>query len=289
MIRAARHLETAAQKCIREKVEGLCAERSLKLTKSDPSRTVAHVTAPVRIDFFGGWLDTPPIFFSMENAAVVNMAVELDGKNPISCTITKTDLPYIELHQDGSRILIQSDEHLLFMHDQPSEPGALVAACIVALGFKTLSGLFETLQCSGLRIETISDLPHGSGLGTSSIMACTILKAFSAFGGGATEDQIVHTVLCVEQLMTTGGGWQDQCGAVYPGLKTCYYTPNGIRQRPIPLSPRVKELLEDRLLLVYTGKTRLAKNLLQEVIRNFYTCTETQKRLREMAEGVEEF
>ena len=157
------------------------------------------MTAPVRIDFFGGWLDTPPIFFGMENAAVVNMAIQLDGKNPISCHVVKTKSPNIELCQDGTSIYIQTDEELLYMHNKPSETGALVCACIVSLGFHSLSSLFETLQCIGLRIETRSDLPHGSGLGTSSIMACTILKAFCALGkvseeNFGIEDQIVHTV-----------------------------------------------------------------------------------------------
>ncbi|CAO4364346.1 unnamed protein product [Caenorhabditis nigoni] len=297
MIRAARHLETAGQKVIHRMVDDLCSTRTIKLEKSEnPNLRSALVTAPVRIDFFGGWLDTPPIFFGFtENAAVVNMAVQLDGKNPISCHVTKISSPVIELCQDGSTILIESDKDLLHMHDKPSETGALVSACIVSLGFQSLTRFFEVLQCTGLRIETRSELPHGSGLGTSSILACTILKAICALGKVSEEqfsleDQIVHTVLRVEQIMTTGGGWQDQCGAMYGGLKKCYYQQgNGIRHQTIHLNPTVKDLLEERLLLVYTGKTRLAKNLLQEVIRNFFTCMDTMKKLREMTEAVDEF
>ncbi|EGT52322.1 hypothetical protein CAEBREN_24546 [Caenorhabditis brenneri] len=296
MIRAARHLETAGQKCIREMVDEMCAGKTLKLLKSDGKKCVsAKVTAPVRIDFFGGWLDTPPIFFSMKNAAVVNMAIQLDGKNPITCHVTKINGNHIELRQDGTVIFIAYDKDLLQMHDKPSEVGTLVCACIVALGFLYPSDLFETLECTGLRIETKSDLPHGSGLGTSSIMACTILKALCALGKLEVKDfsvdaQIIHTVLRVEQIMTTGGGWQDQCGAVFGGLKKCFYERGqGVLQTPISLSKSVKETLETRLMLVYTGKTRLAKNLLQEVIRNFFTCAETNNKLEKMASSVNEF
>ncbi|CAL2031632.1 unnamed protein product [Caenorhabditis brenneri] len=296
MIRAARHLETAGQKCIREMVDEMCAGKTLKLLKSDGKKCVsAKVTAPVRIDFFGGWLDTPPIFFSMKNAAVVNMAIQLDGKNPITCHVTKINGRHIELRQDGTVIFIAYDKDLLEMHDKPSEVGTLVCACVVALGFQYPSELFEVLQCTGLRIETKSDLPHGSGLGTSSIMACTILKALCALGRIEAKDfsvdaQIIHTVLRVEQIMTTGGGWQDQCGAVFGGLKKCFYERGqGVLQTPIPLTSSVKEELEKRLMLVYTGKTRLAKNLLQEVIRNFFTCAETNNKLEEMAKSVDEF
>lgn len=71
--------------------------------------------------------------------------------------------------------------------------------------------------------------------------------------------------------MTTGGGWQDQVGGLIPGIKI------GMSEAKLPLyvDYRLIELPEkflsefnDRFLLVYTGKTRLARNLLQ-VTLNF--------------------
>ncbi|CAI2340754.1 unnamed protein product [Caenorhabditis sp. 36 PRJEB53466] len=301
MIRAARHLETAAQNYIRNEVDSICASRTLQLKRNEMNVAKGvKVCAPARIDFFGGWLDTPPIFFSMDNAAVVNMSVKLDGMNPISCWVTKIDEPVVEVCQDGIRIQIKNEEELFYVHDKPTETGSLVCASILALNFRTLSDFFSALNCKGLRIETKSELPHGSGLGTSSTIAAAILKAFAALGAVMNTNRytldeiIVHTVLRVEQIMTTGGGWQDQIGSLYPGLKKCYYVrgagdENRIAVKEIPLAASVVRLLEERLLLVYTGKTRLAKNLLQEVIRNFFTCPLTKTKLSEMAERVEEF
>lgn len=64
-----------------------------------------------------------------------------------------------------------------------------------------------------------------------------------------------------------GGGWQDQVGGMTPGLKLGRFgvTPETaqITVHPCNLSEQLRFDLEARLLLVYTGKTRLAKNLLQ--------------------------
>lgn len=81
-------------------------------------------------------------------------------------------------------------------------------------------------------------------------------------------------MLYLEQMLTTGGGWQDQVGGLVGGVKV------GRSSAELPLQVRVEKLslshdfvvsLEQHLLLVYTGKTRLARNLLQDVVRNWYS------------------
>lgn len=74
-------------------------------------------------------------------------------------------------------------------------------------------------------------------------------------------------------LAVSGGGWQDQVGGLMPGIKV------GRSRAQLPLKVEVEEItvpagfvqkLNDHLLLVYTGKTRLARNLLQDVLRSWY-------------------
>jgi len=78
----------------------------------------------------------------------------------------------------------------------------------------------------------------------------------------------VYKVLQLEQLLTTGGGWQDQVGGMYPGAK--------IARSPAQLPLQVVTtplggalFLEDHILLIYTGQTRLARDLLQSVLRRW--------------------
>ena len=82
--------------------------------------------------------------------------------------------------------------------------------------------------------------------------------------------------MIVEQLMTTNGGWQDQVGGIYGGFKFTTarnILPLEIRTESINLTYESLQNINDRLLLVYTGLTRLAKDLLLNVLRNWYTIS----------------
>jgi fucokinase len=76
----------------------------------------------------------------------------------------------------------------------------------------------------------------------------------------------------LEQLMTTGGGWQDQAGGIYPGAKLLLSGP-GLRQRlrvePLRWSPQRQAEFAERLVLFYTGIRRIAKDLLREVVGRY--------------------
>jgi fucokinase len=100
-----------------------------------------------------------------------------------------------------------------------------------------------------------------------------LAAVWTAVGASYTRLGLVHAVLVVEQLLTTGGGWQDQVGGLHPGL-SMGSSPADHRVRVsvelLPASEPLLRNLESRLLLLYTGKPRLAKNLLQNVIRNWY-------------------
>ncbi|XP_053522615.1 L-fucose kinase isoform X3 [Artibeus jamaicensis] len=158
--------------------------------------------------------------------------------------------------------------------------GALLKAACICAGIVYVHSklsLSEQLLCTfggGFELHTWSELPHGSGLGTSSILAGTALAALQrAAGRMVSTEALIHAVLHLEQMLTTGGGWQDQVGGLMPGIKV------GRSRAQLPLKVEVEEItvpegfvqtLNDHLLLVYTGKTRLARNLLQDVLRSWY-------------------
>ena len=66
--------------------------------------------------------------------------------------------------------------------------------------------------------------------------------------------------------MTTGGGWQDQCGGLYGGIKVSHSDkglPVHIYTKQLELSKEIFDRINQHVILVYTGKTRLARNVLQ--------------------------
>jgi galactokinase/mevalonate kinase-like predicted kinase len=79
--------------------------------------------------------------------------------------------------------------------------------------------------------------------------------------------------LALEQMLTAGGGWQDQAGGIYRGLKLVE-TNSGVKQRPtlrwLPDHLFSDEYANKTILLYYTGLTRLAKNILHEIVRGIF-------------------
>ncbi|KAF9989307.1 hypothetical protein BGZ75_006858 [Mortierella antarctica] len=110
-------------------------------------------------------------------------------------------------------------------------------------------------------------------MGTSSILAAAILAVLKTLKGESyTTDELIYLTLDVEQMMNTGGGWQDQIGGILPGFKvsTCELgLPIQIKATSLDLSSDFIQQFNSRMLLIYTGQTRLAKNLLQAVLMNW--------------------
>ncbi len=145
----------------------------------------------------------------------------------------------------------------------------------------------------GLEIISSSLLPTGSGMGSSSILAGCILACIAKCTGivldgmdannslksthGIAEtngtNSLVHGVLMVEQLLTSGGGWQDQIGGLVGGLKLATSDMNILplqtKTMRIDLPAETVNNLNERLILVDTGKPRLAKNILRNVLRRW--------------------
>lgn len=88
---------------------------------------------------------------------------------------------------------------------------------------------------------------------------------------------LVHAVLTLEQMLTTGGGWQDQVGGLV-GLgspaqvgRSAPALPLRVTVDSVPLGDAFREALEARLVLIFTGQPRLAKHLLVEVLRRWWS------------------
>jgi len=132
-------------------------------------------------------------------------------------------------------------------------------------------------QQIGLEIVSTSLLPRGSGLGTSSILAGCVLAAIAQCVGidlgNKDDNRLIHVVLLLEQLLTCGGGWQDQIGGLVGGLKLgtskANEFPVSAQVQRITMERSTIEKLDSRLILVFTGQTRLAKNILQNVLRRW--------------------
>ncbi len=113
----------------------------------------------------------------------------------------------------------------------------------------------------------------GSGLGVSSILAATTLRGVGEMLGTQLSDQLLsEQVMRLEQRMTTGGGWQDQAGGIFPGAKLAVTGPGlhqRIRVQPLLWTPQRQQEFESRIVLYYTGIQRVARDLLRQVVGRY--------------------
>lgn len=243
--------------------------------------------SPVRIDLAGGWTDTPP-YSLMNGGNVVNIAIELNGQPPLQVFIKPSKEYKIILRSiDLGAVEQVNTFDELKQFNKVGSPFSIPKAALVLAGFHPdfSAEKFESLeQClqafgSGLEMTTLSAIPAGSGLGTSSILASTVLGAVNDFCGlGWDKYEICNRTLVLEQLLTTGGGWQDQYGGVLSGVKLLQ-TDAGWEQEPLV------RWLPDQLftapeyqkchLLYYTGITRTAKGILAEIVRGMFLNSTT--------------
>ena len=188
----------------------------------------------------------------------------------------------------------------------PEADCSLLMCALIQLGFATPDSICSNSHTSiqshlmtfcqsdqddvGLEITAQSLLPTGSGMGSSSIIGGCILAAIAKCVGitlagmGGTHDErveingtnsLIHSVLMLEQLLTTGGGWQDNIGGIVGGLKLgssdAHVLPLQTKVKRVSLPPQFIEELNQRLVLTFSGQPRLAKNILQQVLRRWAT------------------
>lgn len=247
--------------------------------------------SPVRIDIAGGWTDTPP-YCLMEGGNVVNLAIELNGQPPLQTFIRPCREPHIVLRSIdlGAMEVVETYEQLSdFTH--VGSPFAIPKAALTLAGFQpdfcqdkfvSLRQQLEFFGC-GIELTLLSAVPAGSGLGTSSILASTVLGAVNDFCSLAWDkNEICRRTLVLEQMLTTGGGWQDQYGGVLGGIKLLQ------SQRGFDQMPQVRWLPNDIFvqpeyaachLLYYTGITRTAKTILAEIVRRMFLNSSGQLQL----------
>lgn len=228
--------------------------------------TNARADMPARIDLAGGWSDTPP--YCLERPGrVLNLAIRINGDLPIGAEAMGSVGQGVELRLDG-RPSVQVpwadlDPQRRFALD---DPYALLKTALVVCGFHAAA----PVASGAVHLHAWSRLPKGSGLGGSSIVAAAIVRCLQRLTGRDDGPGTVGPlVLAVEQRLGTGGGWQDQYGGLVAGTKvlSCLpTTPLRVSIEPVPLGTAARALLHERLVLIDTGITRLARDVLQRVM-----------------------
>ena len=269
--------EKDAFSILADRIVGLC--EPVEPRNSLIEDQILWARSPVRLDLAGGWSDTPP-FCLKYGGAVVNLAVDLNGQAPVQVFVRACREHHLVIRSIdlGAETIIRTFEELE-NHSWIGGEFSLAKAAFCLAGFhpdfhkssaSSLAGLLKNFG-GGIEVSLLAATPKGSGLGTSSVLAATLLAALGETGGLAWDhEELCRRTLALEQMLTSGGGWQDQAGGIYHGIKFIETSP-GLEQTPLVrwlpeklLGPRTANRMA---LLYYTGITRVAKTILQEIVR----------------------
>ncbi len=200
---------------------------------------------PVRISFFGGGTDYPAYY--LRNNGIV-----------LGTTINK--YTYLSVNT-----LSEFFDHKIRIGYSKTE----LVKDVEDIEHPSIRECLKYLKMSGyLDIHIFSDLPAKTGLGSSSSFTVGFLNALYALKGRKISKQRLAEEACLveQQLIKENVGSQDQFHAAFGGLNIIEFTPTNIIVRPLIISTKKLQLLQDHLMIFYTGLTRFASNVVKEQI-----------------------
>lgn len=130
----------------------------------------------------------------------------------------------------------------------------------------------EALRLNGvqpayLEIASMSDIPAGTGLGSSGSFTTALLHAIHTLQSKVVTKQALAEEACHLEIdvLEEPVGKQDQYIAAYGGITSFYFhSDDTVDVHPVQLSAETLLNLEDNLILFFTGYSRSASSILKE-------------------------
>ena len=212
---------------------------------------------PFRMSFFGGGTDMPA-FFNEHGGAVISTTFDK------YCYVNVRHLPpFMPYYSE----LVYSRIERVNDIDEIEHPAIREA--------------MRMLDIHEIRLTYEGDLPARTGLGTSSTFAVGMLHAFYALKGKyADKRKLAEDAIILErERCKESGGWQDQIAAAYGGLNRIDFGDNSFKVSPIIIHPDRKKLLNDNLMLFFTGISRFSSEIQKDTMSLQHDKTRQLKEL----------
>ena len=200
--------------------------------------------APVRVSFFGGGTDLP-VYYERFGGAV------------LSTTVDKYF--YVVLSQAEGSVQVSSSDYRKFFRHSKMAPPAWDDDMRLP---KAVLDHFRIYR--GLSIFLASEIPPGTGLGSSGAVTVALVKALAAFSGQRLPASEVADLACQIDIDQLGQpiGKQDQFAAAFGGLNFIEFGDGVVSVTPLQLPLDVLLALERRVLLFFTDTGRQSFSIL---------------------------
>ncbi|WP_302326040.1 kinase [Enterocloster lavalensis] len=219
---------------------------------------------PFRMSFFGGGTDMEDYF--RENGGAV-LSTTFDKY----CYVNVRHLP--RFFDYSTELSYSKTERVTDVED---------------IQHPAIRNAMKMLDMYEIRLTYEADLPARSGLGTSSSFAVGMLNAFYALKGKyANKKKLADQAIYLERVLCQeAGGWQDQIAASFGGFNRINFGPNDYEVLPVIISPERKKMLNDNLMMFFTGFTRFSSEV--QKANNVSGTEDKRAKLKKMYELVDE-
>lgn len=203
--------------------------------------------APVRLDFAGGWTDVPP-YSIQAGGSVVSAAIRLYAA--------------AEVVLGGNGMVLEATD--LAEAVALTHPSQLTGHGPLPLHRAALR-MFPVGPCI---LRTNSDVPAGSGLGSSGALDVALVSVLAqARGERLKPDQLAEYGWQLEAVEAEfPGGRQDQCSAAHGGFNRFDFDGSSVAVHPLELEDAMVQELERRIVLCYTGRSRVSGDTIARVM-----------------------
>lgn len=213
--------------------------------------------APLRLGLAGGGTDVSP-YCDEFGGCVLNVTIDRYAY----CTIEPTS--------DGRIEFIAKDRKESFSSESvPRLDTSGVLPLHKGMYNRIMQDFCRDRKLS-FRMTTYSDAPAGSGLGSSSTMTVAMLKAYTEWLKLPFGEYDMASLACrVEREdLHFSGGKQDQYAATFGGLNFIEFGSSQVVVNPLRVRKWIRNELESRLVLYYTGTSRDSATIIDEQIKN---------------------
>ena len=228
---------------------------------------IVRARAPLRLGLAGGGTDVSP-FCDVHGGAVLNATIGLYAYAVLTTTAGANSIDFHSL-DTGYRFESSLNDDLAETKERlPLHVGVYERVVADFNGGKRLPVL----------IKTWSDVPPGSGLGSSSTMVVALLKAFTEYLqlplGEYDVARLAFEIERVDLGMT--GGRQDQYAATFGGFNYTEFEPAGhVIVNPLRVKNWIVSELESSILLFDTGVSRRSSELIERQIQRMNTDSDS--------------
>ncbi|HEV3040707.1 MAG TPA: GHMP kinase [Candidatus Angelobacter sp.] len=235
------------------------------------------VRSPVRISFGGGGTDLPAYFENFGGAV-------------LSATINKYFYTIVSQRADRHVQIISSDLRTCESWENIRDINAKGHALEIPLAV-----LKELGREVAADIFLASEIPPGTGLGSSACVCVSVLHAMATYLEiPLTRNELAEKAFSIARhILEKPVGKQDEYASAFGGLNFMRFAPNGSTEvEPLNLAPNIMAALQARLMLFFIGGTRNSWSILQEqqeaTRSGERVALESLHRIRELANQMRE-